>query len=132
MITPYDVAAFAAGGESETVEFKETTGQRQEAARTLSAMLNGQGGVVLFGVRPNGHRRCHEDSELETRSAHRTQPPADSRRHTSGERARLVGRSVQRSANHCMEHEGTNAGLREPLQAYIRVRHRPMKEDEDL
>lgn len=55
MITPEDVAAFAAGGESETVEFKETTGQRQEAARTLSAMLNGQGGTVLFGVRPNGN-----------------------------------------------------------------------------
>ena len=54
VITPDDVAALAAGGESETVEFKETTGQRGEAAWTLSAMLNGQGGIVLFGVRPNG------------------------------------------------------------------------------
>ncbi|MCZ7537131.1 MAG: putative DNA binding domain-containing protein [Acidimicrobiia bacterium] len=54
MITPDDIDTFAAGGESETTEFKETTGQRQAAARTLSAMLNGQGGRVLFGVRPNG------------------------------------------------------------------------------
>lgn len=54
MITPDDIDTFAAGGESETIEFKETTGQRQVAARTLSAMLNGQGGRVLFGVRPNG------------------------------------------------------------------------------
>lgn len=45
----------AAGGESETVEFKATTGQRSKAARTLSAMLNGRGGRVLFGVQSNGN-----------------------------------------------------------------------------
>lgn len=46
-----DVEILAGGGESETVEFKLTTGQKHEAARTLSAMLNGHGGTVLFGVR---------------------------------------------------------------------------------
>ncbi len=55
MTTPDEIAALAVGGESETVEFKETTGQRNEAARTLSAMLSGHGDVVLFGARPNGH-----------------------------------------------------------------------------
>lgn len=50
MMTSDKVALLAAGGESETVEFKATTGQRNEAARTLSAMLNGRGGQVLFGV----------------------------------------------------------------------------------
>lgn len=49
-MTSDKVALLAAGGESETVEFKATTGQRNEAARTLSAMLNGRGGQVLFGV----------------------------------------------------------------------------------
>ena len=44
----------AASGESETVEFKETSGRRREAAITLCAMLNHQGGTVLFGVKPNG------------------------------------------------------------------------------
>ncbi len=43
-----------AAGESETVEFKRSTGARREAARTLSAMLNGSGGVVLFGVLDDG------------------------------------------------------------------------------
>ena len=42
------------GGESETVEFKETTGQRGEAAKTLCAFLNGNGGTVVFGVSRNG------------------------------------------------------------------------------
>jgi ATP-dependent DNA helicase RecG len=83
MITPDDVAALAAGGESETVEFKETTGQRQEAARTLSAMLNGQGGVVLFGVRPNGNvvgqqvaDRTLEDVTQACREIHPVLPPS--------------------------------------------------------
>jgi ATP-dependent DNA helicase RecG len=37
-------------GESEGLEFKKTTGQRSEAAKTVCAMLNGRGGFVLFGV----------------------------------------------------------------------------------
>ena len=41
-------------GESETLEFKKSTGQRTEAAKTLCAMLNGQGGQVLFGVTDKG------------------------------------------------------------------------------
>ena len=50
MITPDDIARLANEGESEMLEFKSTTGSRVSAARTLSAMLNGQGGRVLFGV----------------------------------------------------------------------------------
>lgn len=41
-------------GESETLEFKSTTGARREAAATVCAMLNQQGGHVLFGVTPDG------------------------------------------------------------------------------
>jgi ATP-dependent DNA helicase RecG len=40
-------------GESETQEFKRSTGQRREAARALCAMLNHRGGRVLFGVEPD-------------------------------------------------------------------------------
>ena len=43
------VAALVASGESETLEFKETTGTRRAAARTLCAFLNQRGGQVLFG-----------------------------------------------------------------------------------
>jgi ATP-dependent DNA helicase RecG len=43
-----------AAGESETLEFKKTTGQRSEAMHDLCAMLNHRGGRVLFGVDPQG------------------------------------------------------------------------------
>ena len=45
-----DIATLAASGESETLEFKETTGTRREAAMTVCAFLNQRGGQVLFGV----------------------------------------------------------------------------------
>lgn len=43
-----------AQGESETLEFKRSTGQRTEAMCDLCAMLNHRGGQVLFGVDPKG------------------------------------------------------------------------------
>ncbi len=44
-----------AKGESETVEFKTSTGQRTEAFKTICAMLNGGvGGCVVFGVSNDG------------------------------------------------------------------------------
>ena len=48
------VVTQAASGESETLEFKATTGTRREAARTVCAFLNQHGGKVLFGVTPEG------------------------------------------------------------------------------
>ncbi len=41
-------------GESDRLEFKRSTGQRTEAAKTVCAMLNGLGGFVLFGVTDRG------------------------------------------------------------------------------
>lgn len=43
-----------ADGENDRFECKETTGQRAEACRTLCAFLNGDGGVVVFGVSRKG------------------------------------------------------------------------------
>ncbi len=48
------IAALAASRESETLEFKATTGTRREATMTVCAFLNQGGGQVLFGVTPNG------------------------------------------------------------------------------
>ena len=48
------ISELVAAGESETLEFKRTTGQRSDAAKTLCAMLNQRGGHVLFGVTPEG------------------------------------------------------------------------------
>lgn len=46
--------AIVAQGESETLELKNTTGERREAMHSLCAMLNHRGGRVLFGVEPTG------------------------------------------------------------------------------
>ena len=48
------ILALAAERESETLEFKRTTGTRREAAATVCAMLNHRGGHVLFGVTREG------------------------------------------------------------------------------
>jgi ATP-dependent DNA helicase RecG len=53
-MTPEQIVSWAASGESETLEFKRTTGERQEGMRTLCAMLNNRGGRVLFGVEADG------------------------------------------------------------------------------
>lgn len=53
-MTSEQIAALTSSGESETLEFKATTGTRREAAATVCAMLNQRGGRVLFGVTPDG------------------------------------------------------------------------------
>ncbi|MCY4017504.1 MAG: putative DNA binding domain-containing protein, partial [Gammaproteobacteria bacterium] len=73
------IAALIASGESETLEFKATTGTRREAAATVCAMLNQRGGCVLFGVSPDGKAVGQQVSErtLEEVSAEmqRIDPP---------------------------------------------------------
>lgn len=49
-----ELEKLAAGGESERVEFKRSTGQRTEGMKTVCALLNGSGGFVLFGVSDRG------------------------------------------------------------------------------
>lgn len=53
-MTLQQVTGLAASGESETLEFKATTGTRSEATRTVCAFLNQEGGQVLFGVTSDG------------------------------------------------------------------------------
>ena len=54
MLTNDQITTLTASGESETLEFKASTGLRREAAMTVCAFLNQRGGQVLFGVRDNG------------------------------------------------------------------------------
>jgi ATP-dependent DNA helicase RecG len=49
-----DIEKLAAQGESETLEFKRSTGELREAMQTLCAFANGSGGIVLIGVRSDG------------------------------------------------------------------------------
>ena len=53
-MTPAELETVVSGGESAQVEFKATTGQRTDGAKTICAMLNGAGGFVFFGVADDG------------------------------------------------------------------------------
>ena len=53
-MTKEQLEELVALGESEQVEFKETTGQREDACETLCAFLNADGGTVVFGVSRKG------------------------------------------------------------------------------
>src|SRR5690349_6752965 len=75
-----ELKKLVAKGESENLEFKKTTGQRSEAAKTVCALLNGLGGFVLFGVSDKGEilgqqvtAKTLEDISLELR---KIEPPA--------------------------------------------------------
>ena len=45
-----DINRLMADAETDSVEFKETTGQLERGMETLCAFLNGNGGTVLFGI----------------------------------------------------------------------------------
>jgi ATP-dependent DNA helicase RecG len=49
-----ELKTIVAKGESDRVEFKRSTGQRTEAAKSVCALANGLGGFVLFGVGDKG------------------------------------------------------------------------------
>lgn len=53
-MTRAELEKIVAERESSVLEFKATTGQRSDACKTLTGMLNGAGGRVLFGVGPDG------------------------------------------------------------------------------
>ena len=61
-----NIAALVAFGESETLEFKATTGTRREATMTVCAFLNQRGGQVLFGVAQDGTVAGQQVSERTT------------------------------------------------------------------
>jgi ATP-dependent DNA helicase RecG len=44
-----ELRAVVAKGESDRVEFKRSTGQPTEGAKTVCALANGLGGLVRFG-----------------------------------------------------------------------------------
>lgn len=74
------IKTLAASGESQTLELKSTTKARREGVKTVCAMLNQEGGHVLFGVNPKGRVIGQQVSErtIEEVSAElrRIDPPA--------------------------------------------------------
>lgn len=49
-----ELERIVAAGESDTVEFKKSTGLLSRAGETLCGFLNGRGGRVFFGIAPDG------------------------------------------------------------------------------
>jgi len=75
-----ELERLVAKGESDRLEFKASTGQRTEAAKTVSAMLNGMGGFVALGVSPKGELLGQEIGQRTveelTNELARIEPPA--------------------------------------------------------
>ncbi len=75
-----ELKELVSAGESAHVEFKRTTGQRSDGAKSACAMLNGRGGFVLFGVRNRGQLAGQEVSDSTLRGIanelSKIEPPA--------------------------------------------------------
>jgi ATP-dependent DNA helicase RecG len=74
------LSALLRRGEGPALEFKRSTGELKEGMQTLCAFLNGSGGTVLFGIRPDGTIEGQEVSDQTLRdiaqAADRFEPPA--------------------------------------------------------
>lgn len=75
-----DLARLVKPGEGPTLEFKRSTGELREGLQTLCAFLNGSGGIVLFGVRPDGRPEGQQVTDQTLRdiaeALDRFEPPA--------------------------------------------------------
>lgn len=73
------------------LEFKETTGTRREAARTVCAFLNQRGGQVLFGVTQDGSMVGQQVSERTIKELSAELQQIDSPAFPTVERVRVDG-----------------------------------------
>ena len=75
-----ELNALAQQGEGQALEFKRSTGELREGLQTVCAFLNGAGGTVLFGVRPDGGVEGQQVSDQTlheiAQAAERFEPPA--------------------------------------------------------
>ena len=76
-----DLARLLKPGEGSNLEFKRSTGELREGLQTICAFLNGSGGIVLFGVHPDGQPEGQQVSDQTLRDiAHaldRFEPPVN-------------------------------------------------------
>lgn len=92
---PKQLAALVQEGEGQALELKRSTGELKEGMQSLCAFLNGVGGMLLFGVRPDGAVEGQDVSDQTLRdiaqAADRFEPPA----HVSIHRIKVkTGREV--------------------------------------
>ena len=112
-MTPEELAELAQGGESETLEFKRSTGELRSGIQALTALLNHRGGRVLFGVEPDGRIVGQQvsDRTLEDLAAEvgQVEPPAFPavERVSVGKGCEVVVLTVSQGAGAPYRHRGT-------------------------
>lgn len=112
-MTLEQLADLAQGGESETLEFKRSTGELRSGIQALTALLNHRGGRVLFGVEPDGRIAGQQvsDRTLEDLAAEvgLVEPPAFPavERVSVGKGREVVVVTVSQGAGAPYRHRGT-------------------------
>lgn len=80
-MTEIQLSELVSKGESDTLEFKKSTAERDAAMKTLCGMLNGSGGRVLVGVTEAGKLRGQTVSDATLKDLAQAymqfEPPAD-------------------------------------------------------
>jgi ATP-dependent DNA helicase RecG len=75
------LSALLSQGEGPTLEFKRSTGKLKEGMQSLCAFLNGSGGTLLFGVRPDATAEGQDVSDQTLRDVaqalDRFEPPVN-------------------------------------------------------
>jgi len=76
-----ELAQLLKQAEGPALEFKRSTGELREGLQTVCAFLNGSGGILLFGVRPDGHPEGQQVSDQTLRdiaqALDRFEPPVN-------------------------------------------------------
>ena len=113
MMTPAQLAELVQGGESETLEFKRSTGELRSGMQALTALLNHRGGRVLFGVEPDGRVVGQHVSDQTLRDiaaeVGQVEPPAFPavERMPLGDGREVLALSVSQGAGAPYRHRGT-------------------------
>lgn len=112
-MTPEELTELAEVGESETLEFKCSTGELRSGIQALTALLNHRGGRVVFGVEPDGRIVGQQvsDRTLEDLAAEvgQVEPPAFPavERVSVGKGREVVVVTVSQGAGAPYRHRGT-------------------------
>lgn len=88
-MTVTELEVEVAKGESDTLEFKKSTAERESAMKTLCGMLNGSGGRVFIGVTEAGKVRGQEVSDTTLKDMAQVITPFDPATHIQQERVVL-------------------------------------------
>jgi len=90
IVTVTELEADVAKGESDTLEFKKSTAERDTAMKTVCGMLNGSGGRVFIGVTEAGKVRGQEVSDATLKDMAQAVVPFDPAAHVRQDRVRLA------------------------------------------